>query len=196
MPHLLEAPAPAGHDRLLDRPPLRRRQGARGQPRAGLQPQRHLRPVQAGQPALRARAAAARHGSGLALTSTAAHPGVSGTNLVASRDGLGSIPVIGTLSQWGVRLLFPSPDKGAEAILFAATDAAPGSYSGPTGLRETRGPVGEARQSPSRRTPPSPPSSGSAARSSPASPSRSDPRVGPWLSIAGTFTALECPTDA
>ena len=85
--------------------------------------------------------------SGSKLTSTAAHPGVSGTNLVASRDGLGSIPVIGTLSQWGVRLLFPSPDKGAEAILFAATDAAPGSYSGPTGVREVRGPVGEARQS-------------------------------------------------
>jgi NAD(P)-dependent dehydrogenase (short-subunit alcohol dehydrogenase family) len=85
--------------------------------------------------------------SGSRLTSTAAHPGVSGTNLVASRDGLGSIPVIGTLSQWGVRLLFPSPEKGAEAVLFAATDAAPGSYSGPTGFRETRGPVGEARLS-------------------------------------------------
>ncbi len=85
--------------------------------------------------------------SGSQLTSTAAHPGVSGTNLIASRDGLGSIPVIGTLSQWGVRLFFPSPDKGAEAILFAATDAAPGSYSGPTGFREVRGPVGEARQS-------------------------------------------------
>ncbi|HET7821869.1 MAG TPA: oxidoreductase [Ornithinibacter sp.] len=85
--------------------------------------------------------------SGSKLTSTAAHPGVSGTNLIASRDGLGSIPVIGTLSQWGVRLFFPSPDKGAEAILFAATEAAPGSYSGPTGFREVRGPVGEARQS-------------------------------------------------
>ncbi len=85
--------------------------------------------------------------AGSKLTSTAAHPGVSGTNLIASRDGLGSIPVIGTLSQWGVRLFFPSPDKGAEAILFAATEAAPGSYSGPTGFREVRGPVGEARQS-------------------------------------------------
>ena len=85
--------------------------------------------------------------SGSTLTSTAAHPGVSGTNLIASRDGLGAIPVIGTLSQWGVRLIFPSPEKGAQAILFAATEAAPGSYSGPTGFRETRGPVGEARQS-------------------------------------------------
>jgi NAD(P)-dependent dehydrogenase (short-subunit alcohol dehydrogenase family) len=85
--------------------------------------------------------------SGSKLTSTAAHPGVSGTNLIASRDGLGAIPVIGTLSQWGVRLIFPSPEKGAQAVLFAATEAAPGSYSGPTGFRETRGPVGEAKQS-------------------------------------------------
>jgi hypothetical protein len=44
-------------------------------------------------------------------------------------------------------LFFPGPEKGAEAVLFAVTDAAPGSYSGPTGFRETRGPVGEARQS-------------------------------------------------
>ena len=62
MPHLLEAPAPrvttvssiahhSGDGKVLE-----------GNPRAGLQPQRHLRPVQAGQPALRARAAAARHG--------------------------------------------------------------------------------------------------------------------------------------
>ena len=85
--------------------------------------------------------------SGSPLTSTAAHPGVSATNLVASRDGLGSIPVVGTLGQWGVKLLFPGPAKGAEAVLYAATVAPPGSYSGPTGLRETRGPVGEAVRS-------------------------------------------------
>ncbi|HYN67331.1 MAG TPA: oxidoreductase [Ornithinibacter sp.] len=85
--------------------------------------------------------------AGSRLTSTAAHPGVSATNLVASRDGLGSIPVVGTIGQWGVKLLFPGPEKGAEAVLYAATEAAPGSYSGPTGLRETRGPVGEARLS-------------------------------------------------
>ena len=85
--------------------------------------------------------------SGSALTSTAAHPGISGTNLIASRDGMGATPVIGTLTQWVVRAIFPNPDQGAEAILFAATDAAPGSYSGPTGFRETRGPVGEAKLS-------------------------------------------------
>ncbi len=86
--------------------------------------------------------------SGSRLTSTAAHPGISGTNLIASRDGMGATPVIGALTQWVVRAIFPNPDKGAEAILFAATDAAPGSYSGPTGFRETRGPVGEAKLSP------------------------------------------------
>ena len=86
--------------------------------------------------------------SGSRLTSTAAHPGISGTNLIASRDGMGATPVIGTLTQWVVRAIFPNPDQGAEAILYAATDAAPGSYSGPTGFRETRGPVGEAKLSP------------------------------------------------
>ena len=86
--------------------------------------------------------------SGSRLTSTAAHPGISGTNLIASRDGMGATPLIGTLTQWVVRAIFPKPDQGAEAILYAATDAAPGSYSGPTGFRETRGPVGEAKLSP------------------------------------------------
>ncbi|GAB3075950.1 oxidoreductase [Pedococcus soli] len=85
--------------------------------------------------------------AGSTLTSTAAHPGVSATNLVASKDGMGAIPVVGTIAQWGVKLAFPGPDKGAEGILYAATVAEPGSYSGPTGFRETRGPVGEARRS-------------------------------------------------
>ena len=85
--------------------------------------------------------------SGSKLTSTAAHPGVSATNLVASPDGLGSIPVVGTIGQWGVRLFFPGPEQGAEAVLYAATEASPGSYTGPTGFRETRGPVGEAKLS-------------------------------------------------
>ena len=85
--------------------------------------------------------------AGSALTSTAAHPGVSATNLVASKDGMGAIPVVGTIAQWGVKLAFPGPDRGAEAILFAATVAEPGTYSGPTGFRETRGPVGEAGRS-------------------------------------------------
>ncbi len=147
MPHLLEAPAPrvttvssiahhSGDGKVLEGNPA---QGYNPNTTYGRSKLANLLFALE----LQRRATAA----GSKLTSTAAHPGVSGTNLIASRDGLGSIPVIGTLSQWGVRLFFPSPDKGAEAILFAATEAAPGSYSGPTGFREVRGPVGEARQS-------------------------------------------------
>jgi NAD(P)-dependent dehydrogenase (short-subunit alcohol dehydrogenase family) len=147
MPHLLQAPAPrvttvssiahhSGDGKVLEGNPA---QGYNPNTTYGRSKLANLLFVLE----LQRRATA----SGSKLTSTAAHPGVSGTNLIASRDGLGAIPVIGTLSQWGVRLIFPSPEKGAQAILFAATEAAPGSYSGPTGFRETRGAVGEARQS-------------------------------------------------
>ncbi len=85
--------------------------------------------------------------AGSSLTSTAAHPGVSATNLVASKDGMGAIPVVGAVSQLAVRALFPGPEKGAEGILYAATVAEPGSYSGPTGIGETRGAVGPAKRS-------------------------------------------------
>jgi NAD(P)-dependent dehydrogenase (short-subunit alcohol dehydrogenase family) len=85
--------------------------------------------------------------AGTSLTSTAAHPGVTGTNLVASPDGMGAIPVVGTVGQWVVRALFPSPEAGAEAVVYAATVAEPGSYTGPTALGESRGPVGPAERS-------------------------------------------------
>ena len=85
---------------------------------------------------------------GSSLTSTAAHPGVTATNLVASPDGLGSIPLLGALSRPLTRLFLPDARKGAEATLYAATVAEPGSYTGPTSLRETRGPVGPAALSP------------------------------------------------
>ncbi len=85
--------------------------------------------------------------AGSALTSTAAHPGVSGTNLVASPDGMGANPIVGRVGQWVVRALFPSPEGGAEAVVHAATVAPAGSYSGPTGIGETRGPVGPAERS-------------------------------------------------
>lgn len=85
--------------------------------------------------------------AGSPLTSTAAHPGVAATNLVASPDGLGALPVLGALGQLAVRVAFPGADRGAEAVLYAATVAEPGSYTGPTGVGETRGPVGPARRS-------------------------------------------------
>ena len=92
---------------------------------------------------LQRRAAAA----GSHLTSTAAHPGISSTNLIASKDGLGAIPVVGTVMQLVSKVVFPGAEKGAEAEVYAATVAEPGSYTGPTGFQETRGAVGEARRS-------------------------------------------------
>ncbi len=85
--------------------------------------------------------------AGSPLTSTAAHPGVTGTNLVASPDGMGANPVVGAVGQWVVRFLFPSPERGAEAVVHAATVAEPGSYTGPTGPGEAFGPVGPAERS-------------------------------------------------
>jgi NAD(P)-dependent dehydrogenase (short-subunit alcohol dehydrogenase family) len=85
--------------------------------------------------------------AGSALTSTAAHPGISATNLVASPDGMGANPVVGTVGRWVVRVLLPSSERGAEAVVYAATVADPGSYSGPTGPGEAFGAVGEARRS-------------------------------------------------
>jgi NAD(P)-dependent dehydrogenase (short-subunit alcohol dehydrogenase family) len=83
--------------------------------------------------------------SGTSLTSTAAHPGVSVTNLVSSQHGLGSIP--GVKQLWPIfgRVLFQSAEAGAEPTLYAATVAEPGSYTGPQGFRETRGAAGPAR---------------------------------------------------
>ncbi len=86
--------------------------------------------------------------AGSPLVSTGAHPGVTGTNLVASPDGMGAIPVVGTVGQWVVRVLFPPPERGAEAIVKAATVAEPGSYTGPGGPGEAFGPVGDAARSP------------------------------------------------
>ena len=83
--------------------------------------------------------------AGATLTSTAAHPGVASTNLVASEQGLGAIPGVRQLSPLVTRLFFQSARRGAEPTLYAATAADPGSYTGPQWLRESRGPAGPAR---------------------------------------------------
>jgi NAD(P)-dependent dehydrogenase (short-subunit alcohol dehydrogenase family) len=85
--------------------------------------------------------------AGSRLTSTAAHPGLSATNLAASKDGLGSIPVVGAVSRLVLPVLIPSADRGAEAVLYAATVAAAGTYTGPTRFGESRGPIGPATPS-------------------------------------------------
>jgi NAD(P)-dependent dehydrogenase (short-subunit alcohol dehydrogenase family) len=92
---------------------------------------------------LQRRAAAA----GSKLTATAAHPGVAATNLVASRDGLGAIaPIRWTAPIW-TKIIFQSPLAGARPVMYAATVAEPGSYSGSTRFGEVRGPVGPAKLS-------------------------------------------------
>jgi NAD(P)-dependent dehydrogenase (short-subunit alcohol dehydrogenase family) len=88
---------------------------------------------------------AAKHGS--PLVSNAAHPGVSATNLVASEQGLGSIPGVKQLAPFVMPVLFQSAAAGADPVLYAAAEAGPATYSGPQRLRESRGPAGPARLS-------------------------------------------------
>jgi NAD(P)-dependent dehydrogenase (short-subunit alcohol dehydrogenase family) len=82
---------------------------------------------------------------GTALTSTAAHPGVSATGLVTSTQGMGSIPGVRLLAPPFLKLMFQSAAAGANPTLYAATAAEPASYTGPQSLRETRGKVGPAK---------------------------------------------------
>ena len=82
--------------------------------------------------------------AGSRLTSTAAHPGVAVTNLVASRDGMGARWIVRTLGPPLMRLVLPGSEGGAESVLYAATVAPPGSYTGPQGRGEVRGGVGPA----------------------------------------------------
>ena len=81
------------------------------------------------------------------LVSNAAHPGVSATNLVTSKQGLGAVPGVRPLAPAVLRLLFQSAAAGANPILFAVAEGGPASYTGPQRLRESRGPVGPARLS-------------------------------------------------
>lgn len=80
------------------------------------------------------------------VTSSAAHPGVSSTNLFRNPEGIGRWGIVRLGGQLVSRFMAP-PERGAEAILYAATVAEAGSYSGPTGWREIQGPVGSARRS-------------------------------------------------
>jgi NAD(P)-dependent dehydrogenase (short-subunit alcohol dehydrogenase family) len=85
--------------------------------------------------------------AGVALTSTAAHPGVASTGLFTSEQGLGSIPGVKQVAPLLAKLVFQSSQAGALPTLYAATDATPGSYTGPQSLRESRGKPGPARAS-------------------------------------------------
>jgi NAD(P)-dependent dehydrogenase (short-subunit alcohol dehydrogenase family) len=87
------------------------------------------------------------------LTSTAAHPGVSRTNLMLSPDGMGARPRARVVRHTVGRLVFQSAAAGAEPTLYAATVAAPGSYSGPQWPFGMRGPAGPATPSKTARDP-------------------------------------------
>ncbi len=82
----------------------------------------------------------------LTVVSTAAHPGVARTNLFTSPDGMAGFNVVGrSAAPVLMRVLLPGPAQGAEAILYAATEAESGSYTGPQRLGESRGAVGPAK---------------------------------------------------
>jgi NAD(P)-dependent dehydrogenase (short-subunit alcohol dehydrogenase family) len=84
----------------------------------------------------------------LPVTSTAAHPGVSATGLVADPEGMGSNPFIRVVGPLFVKVFTQSARAGSRSVLYAATEARPGSYTGPQLLGETRGPIGPARLAP------------------------------------------------
>jgi NAD(P)-dependent dehydrogenase (short-subunit alcohol dehydrogenase family) len=81
------------------------------------------------------------------LTSTMAHPGVTATNLFTSPDGMGASRVVRALGPVAMKVLLQSASAGANPTLYAATQAEPGSYTGPSWPGEMRGPVGTARRS-------------------------------------------------
>lgn len=76
--------------------------------------------------------------AGWGITSIAAHPGVSRTDLLHNGPGRSSIH--GRIRSW-LPFLFQPVERGALPTLFAATspDAQPGGYYGPDGFAEIRG---------------------------------------------------------
>ena len=84
---------------------------------------------------------------GLPVTSTAAHPGVSATGLVGDREGMGANPLLRVAGPLFVKAFTQSAGAGARSVLYAASEAEPGSYTGPQAFGETRGPIGPARLS-------------------------------------------------
>ena len=83
----------------------------------------------------------------LPVSSVAAHPGVASTGLVRSRQGMGARSLPRLFGPAFLRLTTQSAEAGARPILYAAVEAEPGSYTGPTGFHEIRGAVGPARLS-------------------------------------------------
>ncbi len=75
--------------------------------------------------------------AGSAVIATAAHPGMTATNLMSSSES----PVMTLLAKVAVRLFAQDAVMGATPTLFAATADVPGgSYAGPSTRREMAGP--------------------------------------------------------
>ncbi|MEP6852433.1 MAG: oxidoreductase [bacterium] len=91
--------------------------------------------------------------AGRTLVSTAAHPGVTATGLVTNPDGLGGNRLLRRLAPIGARLVGQPVAQAALPTLYAATVAAPGSYTGPQGWHESRGEPGPASKSVAARDP-------------------------------------------
>ncbi|MDQ6933799.1 MAG: oxidoreductase [Actinomycetota bacterium] len=85
--------------------------------------------------------------AGTRLVSTAAHPGVAATGLVADPNGMGTRSLVRVTAPFVTRVLFQSAAAGANPTLYAATAGNAGSYTGPQRLRETRGRIGPAKLS-------------------------------------------------
>jgi len=80
--------------------------------------------------------------SGSTTTAVIAHPGTASTNLFASPGAR----IVKQLLMPLASRLFHAPERGALAILYAATspEAQPGGYYGPDGFQETKGEVAPA----------------------------------------------------
>jgi len=87
-------------------------------------------------------------GRGLPMESVAAHPGVSATGLFSDAEGMGAKRIVRAAAPAVLRLATQSARAGARSVLYAATEAEPGSYTGPQRFGETRGRIGPARRSP------------------------------------------------
>ncbi len=138
----------AGGRGRLGRPPRGQRLGARGQPRGDLPPA--TRPTAtpswptSSSPASSSAAPRppARRSPPPPPTRASRPPAWS-----SSRDGLGAIaPIRWTAPIW-TKVIFQSALNGARPVMYAATVAEPGSYTGNTWLGEWRGPVGPAKLS-------------------------------------------------
>lgn len=86
-------------------------------------------------------------GHHMPVTSTAAHPGIAATGLFTDREGMGASALLRAVGPPVLTVVSQSSRAAARAVLYAATAAEPGSYTGPRRFGETRGPIGAARAS-------------------------------------------------